>query len=184
MNRDEIIECIQEAFKDVSREDGVSLHEGLVMDAYGSDEERLEARRMDTEGHWSQISDQELIKYQNALRYFDRKSFKYYVPAYMIFSLNHSQTSPAGSNDNVIYDLTLDSRPEADSDLDKGIFANLNIDYDELRHNNRDRFNGFNHAQSVAIAKYLQYCSKNEMRGFHSAAAKEALEGYWKDYLK
>jgi hypothetical protein len=52
---DSIIAEIRRAFRAVSRADGVTLHEALVIDNYGSDAERSAARRPDTDCQWQDV---------------------------------------------------------------------------------------------------------------------------------
>lgn len=53
----EVVSAIRAAFDGVDREDGVTLHEARVLDNYGSEGERAEARDRDTDRIWEQVPD-------------------------------------------------------------------------------------------------------------------------------
>ena len=55
--RQSVLAEIHEAFQDVSREGGVSWSESEVIDDYGDDAERDEARSRDLDTHWTQLVD-------------------------------------------------------------------------------------------------------------------------------
>ena len=56
-NKTVIIKQIEQAFKNVTKEDGTSLHETRVIDDRGSKEEIKQARKLDKDIHWSEIPD-------------------------------------------------------------------------------------------------------------------------------
>ena len=90
-----LITEIQTAFKNVSRENGISLNEAWVIDDYGDEEERAEARANDTDTEWQQVPDDDIYFGHVCLSYFDPIAFRYYLPAYMIWILkNYKQTNP------------------------------------------------------------------------------------------
>ncbi len=93
------------AFNDVQREDGISLHEAdfirLLADyegpsrffRYDSSCHRsllADARAKDIETHWKDIPTQTLEKFWlSVISYrLDKKGWKYYLPAYLVWSLN------------------------------------------------------------------------------------------------
>ena len=49
---------IFEAFKGVTRDDGVSLHETPLIDLYGTKQDRELARKKDTDTDWSEVKDE------------------------------------------------------------------------------------------------------------------------------
>jgi hypothetical protein len=65
-----LIEEIHLAFDGVSREHGVSLRESLVIDDYGSSEERAEAKKQDTETRWQDVPDQHICHGGSCLSFF------------------------------------------------------------------------------------------------------------------
>ena len=88
-----LIAEITAAFKDVLRGDGVSLSETNVLDDYGGMDARLEARQLDTDTHWWELTDDDLYDRYVYLSYVDGESLRYYLPAYMISGLNGAEQS-------------------------------------------------------------------------------------------
>ncbi len=84
-----LIEEITAAFANVSREDGVTLHEATVIDDYGSLEERAEARKRDAEDKWQDVPDEDIRRTDAVLNFLDEKGFRYYIPAYMVWYLRN-----------------------------------------------------------------------------------------------
>ena len=86
--RIELIDLIKDAFKDVTREGGVSWHECEVIDNYGSDAERALARTRDTDRHWTELLSTEAF-YPSGIGGFcflDPIGFRYYLPAALCLS--------------------------------------------------------------------------------------------------
>lgn len=79
-----ILEEIKRVFGDIRRGTGVTLHETGVIDDHGSDEEREQARRKDTDKHWWEVPD-EWIEQNVGLSFLDDAGFRYYLPAYMSY---------------------------------------------------------------------------------------------------
>jgi|LauGreDrversion4_2_1035121.scaffolds.fasta_scaffold108745_2 hypothetical protein len=91
--RIELIDLIKDAFKDVTREGGVSWHECEVIDNYGSDAERALARSRDTDRHWTELLSTEAF-YPSGIGGFcflDPIGFRYYLPAALCLSLQKTQ---------------------------------------------------------------------------------------------
>lgn len=165
MNKDQLIELISKSFQNVSREDGVSLREGIVLDECGTAEERARARTEDTENHWSEISDNDLIKYSDALCFFDKKSFKYYAPAYMIYCLKNHAHSDAFCIDSIVYAF--------------------NCSQDEsLLEYHLDRYSQLSTAQNIAIAQFLTFIAHSNDDDLEVDHARAALDYYWEKFLK
>lgn len=78
---------IHEAFDEVEREDGISLHEADVIDDYGGELARRKARRLDNEAHWSEVKGDDIERYHWVFSYFDAKGFQYYLPAVMSWAI-------------------------------------------------------------------------------------------------
>jgi hypothetical protein len=82
-----MLDEIKRVFGDVQRGGGVTLHETEVIDRYGSDDEREQARRKDTDSHWWEVRDEwiEEISGIGGLSFLDEVGFHYYLPAYMSY---------------------------------------------------------------------------------------------------
>jgi hypothetical protein len=87
--RSALIDEITAAFDGVSREDGTTLHEAEAMDDWKSPEEQRAARRLDREARWQDVPDKDISACCSALSFLNEKGFRYYIPAFMIYSLKH-----------------------------------------------------------------------------------------------
>lgn len=72
-----LIEAIIEAFDGVSRGNGVTLHEAMVIDDYGSPAERAAARAQDTEDKWQDVPEDDIRFSDAVLSFLDAKGFHY-----------------------------------------------------------------------------------------------------------
>jgi hypothetical protein len=145
-----LIEEITQAFDGVSRENGVSLSESWVIDDYGSDEERAEARRKDTETRWQDVPDEDIGFGYSCLNFLDEIGFHYYIPAFVVWFLRHvDNEDPDGPGFNsmtfewLIYALGSSSSGPLDD------FALA-------------RFRMFSPAQCKAIAHFLEFEGERE----------------------
>jgi hypothetical protein len=84
-----LIEEITAVFDGVSRQEGVTLHEAIVIDDYGSLEERALARTQDTEDKWQNVPDKDIRFTDAVLSFLDPKGFHYYIPAYVVWYLRN-----------------------------------------------------------------------------------------------
>lgn len=90
VSRDDLIAEVHEAFRDVSREGGVSWSEAEVIDFYGDPDECEAARKSDRDTHWSQLLDDpnwNSAPGVGGFWFLDAIGFRYYLPAVMIRSL-------------------------------------------------------------------------------------------------
>jgi hypothetical protein len=85
--RDEVIAEIEKAFDGVSREDGITLHEARALDDYRPDDERAEARKQDTETRWQEVPAKWIEELGDDFTFLDAKGARYYLPAFMVWSL-------------------------------------------------------------------------------------------------
>jgi hypothetical protein len=84
-----LISDIEEAFKDTTRQDGVTLHEAFADDNYLSKEECLEARKLDTDTRWQDVPDEVIKKIPSPFTFLDGNGRRYYLPAYMRFGVKY-----------------------------------------------------------------------------------------------
>jgi len=106
---------------------------------------------------WGDLSDETMIRSWAAHYFFSAKAFQYYMPAFMIWSLNHLDT----------IDYTPESTIRA---FDPGA-----VD-DPLREFAVSKFELFTGAQIRAVVRFLTLCSQDADLG---AAAEQALSDYW-----
>ena len=90
---EDVINLITEAFDGVELGDGISIHEAVVIDGYGTSEERAAARLLDNEACWQDISDDVLCKCGYGLYLLEDKGFRFYLPAYLRWSLKNNADS-------------------------------------------------------------------------------------------
>lgn len=108
---------ISDAFADVTRGDGITLHEADVLDAYETDAELAAARRVNTDRHWSEVPDDLIERFPSVFAFLDAVGFHYYLPAYMWWTLRFYEQSTSPSTETVLYALALqpwDDIPRSD----------------------------------------------------------------------
>lgn len=136
----DLIEEITAAFDGVSRDGGVSLSESWVIDNYGSEEMRAEARKQDTDTKWQDVPDEDICEGYQCLTFLDTIGFRYYIPAYIVWFLRYiDNQDPKFDSDTypwLIYAL--------------GAIKNHEDSYLE-------RFQSFSLEQSRAIAHFLVF---------------------------
>ena len=91
-------------------------------------------------------------------------SFRYYIPAYMVWSLKNYKTS-----DCLTANMTIDA---------------LELhDVEEVHDLHRARFSLLDHDQSRAVSLFLQFMVNNHEGFVDYSAAKKALSDYWEEFL-
>lgn len=100
-----VIKLIEETFKDVRRDGGVTLHQMDVLDAYGSELEFKEAGLKDTETTWQEIPSGKLSTFQLSITFLDAKGFRFYLPAFMRHALLTFGSDHGIEGDGVINSL-------------------------------------------------------------------------------
>ncbi|ESA35558.1 hypothetical protein N836_11205 [Leptolyngbya sp. Heron Island J] len=188
-----LIEEITQAFDGVSCGNGVTLHEAMVIDDYGSPAERAEARARDTEDKWQDVPEDDIRFSDAVLSFLDAKGFHYYLPAYMVWHLrNIDNTDPdywSNTFDSVIFHLT------------------YQVDIDDYI---AEKFSLFTPAQLKTTSHFLQFDVEREetierqqlqeslAKGglsqsdidnmlkehqFHNNKERQALETYWRQFM-
>ncbi len=153
-----LIAEITAAFDGVAREDGVSLRESRMIDNYGCDEERAEARRLDIDTRWRDVSNADLRDYYYALHYLDAKGFRYYLPAYLIWDLRENTSPEHGIVSDTLWHL---HPPDDDSQL--------------------ERFRLITPQQGRAVCSFLRFVAIHGSEGEREEAAGH-LSDYWSRY--
>lgn len=83
----ELLTLIHKAFEGVERGAGVTLHQAMVTDRYGSLEDFLAAAKLDVEARWQDVPDSAIAANPGFFNFLDQESFRYYLPAAMSWSL-------------------------------------------------------------------------------------------------
>ena len=96
-----LLELIHEAFRNVPRGD-LSIHQAHIVK--WADEKRLrEAGALDHDRSWTEISDETIVECRNALYGDDPISWRYFVPAYLCWTLQHFKDCSSFICDQTIY---------------------------------------------------------------------------------
>ena len=150
LERRSTIGQIEAAFRNVLLEGGVTLHEAEVIDDYGSEVDRRAAREKDPEIRWQEVPDEKIERLQG-ISFLDERGFRFYIPAYMTWTLKNLEKSHSNSVDWTIHSLN---------------------DY-------RRAAQVFNEEQSKAILRFLRFIVR--FGGCHSdsTAAQQAIKRYW-----
>jgi hypothetical protein len=95
MDADELIKAIEIAFDGVARSD-TSLRQFLLTDKYGmsreiTNEEWTQAGKARVDNKWADIPDSEIDECDCLLAHMQAEDFRYYLPAYMRYSVKHYQ---------------------------------------------------------------------------------------------
>ena len=164
MDKEVIIRIIQEAFQDVDRQGGISLREAFVIGRRGTQADRDKARVLDSDIHWSQVSDRDIATYQS-LTSLDAVGFRYYLPAFMIWTLKYY------TQINNVYKASYTIIV-----LDIG-------DQEDLKADALEKFSALSRPQARAVALFLEF-----MMEYHDGyvlwpIAQNALEKYWQEYF-
>lgn len=155
--RDELIAHVEEAFKDVSRKNGVSWSESEVIDDYGGDQARLEARKLDQDYHWSELVDDpewDPERGVGGFSFLDAIGFRYYLAPSLVRSLR--------------------------SGFDQGICFHLTLG--DLREHKLEQWSALTHQQSMTVKAFLEFMIEmNECRGDRLKAGywREAYDSHW-----
>lgn len=143
--RDELIQQIHTVFDKVTREGGISLREANVIDDYGTDEQRVQARLLDTDTHWSQVDVEQLDPGCSCMSFVDPIGYRYYAPAYMVYILKYGYSNVFGGS-------------FVDSNIFEFYFFGLNPsqhDSPELIEHIRKKYVLFTVEERVCIARFL-----------------------------
>lgn len=159
---------IREAFAEVTRGDGVTLHEADVIDDYGSDQERLAARQLDTDQHWSEVPDALIARMPHALSFLDESGFRYYLPAYLSWTLRSYDSTDSASLSALLFDLARPSEPSTP----------------EREATVRARFRLLTAAQSQVVCRVLRFLAVYGYSCVDVKLVQAALDQYWGDFCR
>ncbi|MBL8181881.1 MAG: hypothetical protein JNL64_09765 [Blastocatellia bacterium] len=89
LEADKLLALIHDAFDGVDRQGGITLHQALVIDDYGTQEELEAAEAYDTEDRWQNVPESDISKNISIFNFLDPIGFRYYLPAYMSWSIKN-----------------------------------------------------------------------------------------------
>ncbi|MDY6781636.1 MAG: DUF6714 family protein [Cyanobacteriota bacterium] len=136
----ELIDRIQNAFRDVKLGDGISLNMTEYYDSYGYYTDFAEKAKYDEREDWSLISDSTLEEFTVTFSFTDLAGTRFYLPAYTIWTIKNHRT-----NDSIICDL-----PIYALDPDRDLFKEVGL------------INAFSPQQMDCIVKFLEFCIEND----------------------
>lgn len=94
MSKEQVIESIRKAFRDVKLGDGIGLWEAQAMDDYESEDVWRKKRETDEKDDWSSFPPDALQRCQSSLSFFDANGMKFHLPAFIIGSLKDEVDDP------------------------------------------------------------------------------------------
>jgi len=131
-----LIRRIREAFAGGKLGGGISLNMTEYYDSYQCATEYLERAKHDERDDWQRIPDATLEEFMGTFSFTDVEGFRFYLPAYMIWTIRHHRTSNSVIGDYTIYAL----------DVNHHVFAKVGF------------LNAFTTAQIACIVDFLDYC--------------------------
>jgi hypothetical protein len=119
VEREAIIAEIHAAFKGVSRDGGVSWSEAAVIDQYGAEGQRRQARARDTDRTWTELEPSMNWARAAVVGHFpllDPIGFRYYLPAAMMQTLESSSGGCSDTGLDIV--LTLNHKAKKPSGVE------------------------------------------------------------------
>ena len=86
-----LIAIIHRVFAGVQLEGGTTIHEA-DLEGIGNTQAQMEARAKDPETDWKDVPDWKIAQFPDALSFFDLKGWRFYIPAYMCWTLKNWRT--------------------------------------------------------------------------------------------
>ena len=172
VRRDRLIDQIHTVFKDVKLGDGITLCEAGAIDDYGTDKERALAREMDQDIHWTQVDLEEADPGCSARYFVDAAGFRFYLPAYLVYTLKHgfADVFGGGSSDSLNHEFTI-------YHLNASMYKSSE-EYEDVKAN----YANFSRCERVCIARFLALYAELETNEIFDEAF-EALRNHWGQYL-
>ena len=163
MKIENLVSLIDKVFDGVPQPSILTLHVANARD-YRDYEHDIEHYRKDHIGRWPEIPNEHLKKCTSGLSFIDAIGMRYYLPAYMIWTLKNYKDENIDC-DMVLY--TFDNHSK-DSRLEKYF---------------KERFSLFNDEQMKACALFIKFCSEDTDDYIDKDWATKKYERYWHQYL-
>ena len=100
---EKLIAYIRRAFERTRLGNGITIHEADLEGCYTDDSERSHARAKDDEVVWSDVPDWKIERFPSVMPFFDPEGYRFYIPAYMIWTLKNWRTTDLFIADSVIW---------------------------------------------------------------------------------
>jgi len=158
-DKQELIQAIETAFKDVQLKDGIGINQADRIETRQRDVLIQKGRNLDRMWWktWHDIEDKYISSYSDVMYYMDSAGIKWALPAYMIYIIKHYKEG-SFSIDSTIYVL------EA---------GGLGVDKVDL----------YTEEQKRVITHFLQFMVEVGEEWVDVESAKNALDTVWKAYL-
>ena len=163
MNKEELIQSINQAFDGVPQPKDITLHVAEAHDDYDYEHD-AEHRQKDFIGRWQDVPNEHIQKCRCAMSYVDAVGMRYYLPAQMIWYLKNFGNSKIVVDDMPLY--TLDPHDNNEN----------------LRKYQQERFSLFSPEQLKACAHFVKFCAEDETRFTDTTFAEKVYERYWKKF--
>ena len=158
-DKEQLIEEIETAFKDVELKDGIGINQADRIEMRNRDVLIQKGRNLDRMWwkSWKDIEDKYVASYSSVMDFMDAQGLKWALPAYMIYIIKHYKEG-AFSVDSTIYTL------------EAGALGT-------------DKLDLFTQEQKTVIAKFLHYMSTVGEEWVDIESAQNALDKVWGEYL-
>ncbi|HEY9607686.1 MAG TPA: DUF6714 family protein, partial [Allocoleopsis sp.] len=84
--------------------DGISLHAARALDDWHSlAEAKKIGQKMDRDTKWQEVPDEWIVEFHDIFSFLDVKGFRYYIPAYMVWSIKEPKASNSNSLNSLFY---------------------------------------------------------------------------------
>jgi hypothetical protein len=162
-----VLDEIALAFKDVPPPADVSLHVAEAHDSWDYDRD-AELRKQDCATRWEDVPDAHIERCENALAHLNAEGLRFYLPAFMRWTLRNFRSTDRWIPDATIYTLRRNQK-------DPGLNRYFN-----------ERFSGFDDAQRRACALFLHYFITEDPDGRYVdvGEARHAMRLDWEQYLE
>lgn len=149
MRIERISKTIESAFRGVKLGGGIGLFEAQAIDDYKDKETQLLARKSDEKADWASIKQDDLIRCESSLSFFDADGMRFHLPAFMLAELS------GVGNGGVVFQLS------------------------QLNNYTKDRLTSLNDIQVSAVIEFLKWCQEQQNYEFDSPHIIRALKNYW-----
>jgi hypothetical protein len=152
-----LVRQLRGAFAEVELGGGETIHQAHLEGIFGKGEEWIAAREKDPESHWYEVPDWKLKTGFSTLSFFDVEGWRFYIPAFMSWSLQNWRTTDSTTADSVLWDL----------------------DWGHHEHWSK-RYESLNRAQSEAVHDFLEFFDRYSGQD----DARKAIRSYWHQFRK
>ncbi|MDR3620904.1 MAG: hypothetical protein P4L85_16245 [Paludisphaera borealis] len=160
----ELVQQIHRAFADVRRGGGYTLHQAHLEGCYDTEAKWLATGEKDPETHWSEVPGWKIETGFSTLSFFDVEGWRFYLPAFLCWSLENWRTSDSTTPDSVIWTLDLTHT----------------IGWNETHADYMERYESLNREQCGTVLDFLSFFDRYS----GLPEARSAIESYWRQFNK